>query len=90
MSLLEIGTPVVAIEVTGIFGLQTRYGVITGHNLIEGKLWYHIGFGKSSWTIIEENVFPENKYDVYLNVIKSKFPGYKRIKETHGLKLKYD
>lgn len=79
-----ISKPVYGVINSGIFGAQIITGVVTGIQYTEEKPIYQISFGKSSWWT---SVITEDKEQLFelLNITS-----LERVKETHGLKIKYN
>jgi hypothetical protein len=79
----KFGEPIYALIETSTFGLRIVAGIITGIRFTEDKPVYTIQFGKDSW---QSSQIAGNKEEL-LKLIK--IPELKRIKETHGLIIKY-
>jgi len=68
---------------SGLFGMKIVAGVVTGIQFTEDKPLYKISFGKDSWWTSE---ITESVDDI---VKAMKLAPLDRVKETHGLKIKY-
>lgn len=79
-----ISKPVYGIINSGIFGAQIISGIVTGVQLTEGEPLYQISFGKNSWwtSVVTED---KNKLFELLNIAS-----LDRVKETNGLKIKFN
>ncbi len=68
---------------SGLFGVTIASGIVTGVRFTEDKPVYEISFGKDKWQTSE---ITDSKEDIFklLNLAS-----LDRIKETHGLKIKY-
>ncbi len=68
---------------SGLFGVTIVSGIVTGVRYTEDKPIYEIYFGKDKWQTSE---ITDSKEDIFklLNLAS-----LGRIKETHGLKIKY-
>lgn len=90
--ILKIGTPVYAIVTKGVFKQDLTYGIITGHWLNQTNedpiLIYKVEFGKDSKSINSEDVFTDKQ--MFIDRLVLDIPELSRVKETHGLKLKYN
>jgi len=80
----NIKKPVYAIVDSGVFGLRIVSGIVTGKRYTEGEPVYTIQFGKDSWTSSQIAHSKEELVEMF------ELPELKRIRETHGLKIKYD
>jgi len=69
---------------SGIFGFRVISGIITGVQFTEEEPIYEISFGKNKWNT--SKIF-DNK-DTLLSALN--ITSLERIKETHGLKIKYN
>lgn len=80
----EFGKPKYGIVENGIFGTRIVAGIVTGMRLTEDKPLYELSFGKDKvWTSdITDNVDDLPKM--------LKLVSLERVKETHGLKIKYN
>lgn len=80
----NIGKPKYGIIDSGLFGLRIVSGIVTGIRYTEDKPVYEISFGKDKWWTSDLAETPEE--------IVSKFnlASLERVKETHGLKIKFD
>ena len=80
----EFGKPKYGIVENGIFGTRIVSGIVTGVRFTEDKPLYELSFGKDKvWTSdITDNVDDLPKM--------LKLVSLERIKETHGLKIKYN
>lgn len=69
---------------SGLFGVTIVSGIVTGIRYTEDKPIYEISFGKDKWQTSE---ITDSKDDIFklLNLAS-----LDRIKETHGLKIKYN
>lgn len=69
---------------SGIFGFRLISGIVTGIQFTEEDPIYEISFGKNKWntTKIFDNI---NDLFLALNIAP-----LERVKETHGLKIKYN
>lgn len=67
----------------GVFGLRVVSGVVTGIRYTEDKPLYEISFGNNSWwtSDITDNI--EELFKLM------KIPPLDRVRETHGLKIKF-
>ena len=80
----KIGKPMYGIIDNGLWGAKIISGIVTGKRFTEDKPVYEISFGKNSWWTSEITDNPED-------ILKSlKLADLDRIKETHGLKIKFD
>jgi len=79
-----ISKPVYGVIDLGIFSKRIISGIVTGVNYTEEKPIYTISFGKNTY---KTSLVYETKY----NLINSlDIPELDRVKNTHGLKIKYD
>ena len=69
---------------TGYFGVRIVSGIVTGVRFTEDKPIYELSFGKDKWWTSE---ITDNIEDIFkvLNLVS-----LNRVKETHGLKIKYN
>lgn len=80
----NIGKPKYGIINSGIFGVTIVSGIVTGVSYTEDKPVYELSFGKDKWKTTEIT-------DSLDEVFKAlKIVSLDRIKETHGLKIKYN
>lgn len=79
----NIGKPKYAVIDSGLFGVKIIAGIVTGIRYTENKPVYEISFGKDRWwtSKIAEN-FEEIMAYFELATLD-------RIRETHGLKIKF-
>ncbi len=79
----NIGKPTYGVIENGIFGTRIISGMVTGIRYTDDKPVYEISFGKDKWWSSE---IANNIEDLFklLNLAP-----LERIKETHGLKIKY-
>lgn len=80
----NIGKPVYALINSGVFGFSVVSGIVTGVDYTEDKPVYTIKFGKNSWTS------PNIAHTSEELISMLKLPSLERIKETHGLIIKYN
>ncbi len=80
----NIGKPKYGIIENGIFGTRIISGIVTGVRFTEEKPVYEISFGKDKWWTSE---ITDNIDDIFKAL---KLASIERIKETHGLKIKYN
>jgi len=80
----NIGRPKYGIIDSGLFGLRIISGIVTGIRYTEDKPLYEISFGKDKWWTSEIAESSEEIFK-YLNLAS-----LDRIKETHGLQIKYE
>lgn len=80
----NIGKPRYGIIKNGIFGTRIISGIVTGISYTEDKPIYEISFGKDKWRTSE---ITDNIEDLFesINLTTS----LNRVKESHGLKIKY-
>ena len=80
----NIGMPKYGIIENGIFGTRIVSGIVTGIRYTEDKPVYELSFGKDKWWTSE---ITDNIEDILkvLNLVS-----LNRVKETHGLKIKYN
>lgn len=79
----NIGKPKYGIINSGLFGVRIISGIVTGIRYTEDKPMYEISFGKDKWWTSEIAETPDEIFH-YL-----KLASLDRIKETHGLQIKY-
>lgn len=79
-----MGKAVYGLVDSGIFGARIIAGVVTGIRYTEDRPVYEVSFGKNSWwtSDIADNIDDIGKM--------FKLAPIERIKETHGLKIKYE
>lgn len=80
----NIGNPKYGIIDSDLFGVRIISGIVTGIRYTENKPVYEISFGKNKWWTSEIAESPEEIFKV-LNLAS-----LDRIKETHGLQIKYN
>lgn len=80
----NISKPKYGLIDSGLFGVRIVAGIVTGKRYTEGKPLYELSFGKNSWWTYEIADSPEELIK-YFNLAP-----LQRIKETHGLKIKYN
>ncbi len=68
----------------GIFGTRIISGIVTGVRFTDDKPFYEISFGKDKWWTSE---ITDNLEDI-LKALK--LVSLDRVKETHGLKIKFE
>lgn len=68
----------------GIFGTRIIAGIVTGIRYTEDKPVYELSFGKDKWWTSQ---IAENKDDLFKEL---NLASLERVKETHGLKIKYE
>lgn len=80
----NIGISKYGIIENGIFGTRIIAGIVTGVRFTEDKPVYELSFGKDKWWTSE---ITDNIEDILkvLNLVS-----LDRVKETHGLKIKYN
>jgi len=80
----NIGMPKYGIIENGIFETRIVSGIVTGVRFTEDKPIYELSFGKDKWWTSE---ITDNIEDILkvLNLVS-----LNRVKETHGLKIKYN
>ncbi len=80
----NLGKPRYGIVESSLFGVRIVSGIVTGIRFTENKPMYEISFGKNIWWSSE---ITDNMEDIgkMLNLAS-----IERIKETHGLKVKFD
>ena len=79
----EIGKPKYGIIENGAFGTRIVCGIVTGIRYTEDTPIYELSFGKDKWWVTE---ITENIDDIFRAL---KLASLDKIKETHGLKIKY-
>jgi hypothetical protein len=80
----NIGKPKYGIIENGIFGTRIVSGIVTGIRFTESKPVYELSFGKDKWWTSE---ITDNVEDIF-KVLK--LTSLDRVKETHGLTIKYN
>lgn len=80
----KYGLPFYGIVDNGLFGFKVVSGIITGIKYTEDKPLYSLQFGKDQWWTSK---IAESKEEL-INLFE--LPTLERIKETHGLKIKYE
>lgn len=80
----NIGKAVYGLVDSGLFGFRVISGVVTGLRFTEDKPLYEVSFGKNSWWTpdILDNIDDLGKLFNLAPI--------ERIKETHGLRVKFD
>lgn len=80
----NLNKPVYGIVESSMFGARIVSGMVTGIRYTEDKPMYEISFGKNSWwsSQITDKVEDIGKMFGLASL--------ERIKETHGLKIKFD
>jgi hypothetical protein len=68
----------------GIFGTRIVSGIVTGIRYTEDKPVYELSFGKDKWWTSQ---IAENINDIFKEL---NLASLERIKETHGLRIKYE
>lgn len=79
----NLNTPKYGIIDSGLFGVKVVAGIVTGIRYTDDKPLYEISFGKNSWWTSEITDNPEDLLKHF------KLASLERIKETHGLKIKF-
>jgi hypothetical protein len=79
----NLSKPKYGIIDSGLFGLRIISGIVTGIRYTENKPVYEISFGKDKWWTSEIAESPE---EIFKGL---KLASLDRIKETHGLQIKY-
>jgi hypothetical protein len=79
----NIGKPKYGIIENGIFGTRIVSGIVTGIRFTESKPVYELSFGKDKWWTTE---ITDNVEDIFKAL---KLTSLDRVKETHGLTIKY-
>ena len=79
----NIGKPKYGIVDSGLFGVRIISGIVTGIRYTENKQVYELSFGKDKWWTSEIADTPEDIFKVL------KLASLDRIKQTHGLQIKY-
>lgn len=82
MKLLQ--KPVYGLIDNGIFGVRIISGIVTGIRYTEDKPVYEISFGKNTWWTNEVTESVEDLLKM-INIAP-----LERVKDTHGLKIKFD
>lgn len=80
----NIGQPKYGLVDSGIFGVKIVAGIVTGLSFTEDKPVYELSFGKDKWRTSEIADSPEQLLKLM------KLAPLERIRETHGLKIKYE
>lgn len=80
----KLGKPMYGLINSGIFGFQIVSGIVTGFRLTEDKPLYEISFGSNKWWTKDIT----DKQEEIPNLFN--LAPLDRVKETHGLKLKFD
>lgn len=80
----NIGKPKYGILENNTFGTRIVSGIVTGVSYTEEKPVYELSFGKNKWKTSE---ITDNIEDVFKTLKLAKLD---RVKETHGLKIKYN
>lgn len=79
-----MGKPVYGLVDTGIFGAKIVAGIVTGIRFTEDNPVYEISFGKNSWWT---NIITDNQAEIPMLLNLAPLT---RVKETHGLKIKFE
>lgn len=79
----NIGQPKYGIIENGAFGTRIISGIVTGVSYTEESPIYEISFGKNKYRTSE---ITDDIEDVFKAL---KIADLKRVKETHGLQIKY-
>lgn len=80
----NMGKPMYGIIRTGMSEVKVVSGIVTGVKYTEDKPVYELSFGKNSWSTTE---ITDNTDDILKALSLTPLD---RIKETHGLKIKYN
>lgn len=80
----NIGKAKYGIIENGIFGTRIVSGIVTGVSYTEDKPIYELSFGKDKWRTKE---ITDNINDIFKALKLAKLD---RVKETHGLSIKYN
>lgn len=80
----NIGKPKYGIIDWGLFNVRIVAGIVTGVRYTEGKPIYELSFGKDKWQTSE---ITDKQEDIFKII---KLASLERIKETHGLKIKFE
>lgn len=80
----NIGKPKYGLMNAGLFGFTIVSGIVTGIKYTEDKPIYTISFGKNTW---ETSQIADDAGDLVKTLNLSSLD---RIKETHGLKIKFN
>lgn len=80
----NIGKPKYGILENGTFGNRIVSGIVTGIKFTESNPIYEISFGKDKWWTSE---ISDNTDELFKLL---KLAPLERVKETHGLKIKYN
>jgi len=79
----NIGQPRYGLIDSGLFGVKIVSGIVTGIKYTEDKPVYEISFGNNKWWTSEITNNVEEIGKMF------NLASLERIKETHGLKIKY-
>jgi hypothetical protein len=79
----NISKPKYGIIDSALFGVRIISGIVTGIRYTETKPMYEISFGQNKWWTSEIAESTEELFSLL------KLASLDRIKETHGLKIKY-
>lgn len=79
----NIGKPKYGIIDNGIFGSRIISGIVTGVRYTEDKPYYEVSFGRDKWWTSE---IADNTEDIFKAL---KLTSLEKVRETHGLKIKY-
>lgn len=79
----NIGKPKYGIIENKTFGTRIISGIVTGVRFTEDKPVYEISFGNDKWWTTE---ITDSTDEVFKAL---KLASLERVKETHGLKIKY-
>lgn len=80
----NIGKPKYGLIDSGVFGVKIVAGIVTGLSFTEDNPVYELSFGKNKWRTSEIADSPEELLKLM------KLASLERIRETHGLKIKYE
>jgi hypothetical protein len=80
----HIGQPRYGIIDNGMWGARIVAGLVTGKRYTENEPVYEISFGKNTWWTSEIFEDPADVAKFF------KLAPLDRVKETHGLKIKFD
>lgn len=80
----KLGQPLYGMIENGLFGTKIVSGILTGVRFTEDKPVYEISFGLNKWWC------SEIAYTIPDLLKPLKLADLNRIKETHGLKIKYN
>lgn len=80
----NVGKPKYGLINSGLFGFTIVAGIVTGIRFTEDKPVYTISFGKNTW---ETSHIADDARDLVKTLNLGTLD---RIKETHGLKIKFN